>query len=99
MAIKEVVMARYSVATTKNNLSSLIDKALAGEEVVITRHGKPTVSLSVVSADSEPEVDIGLRREWSERLQRLRDSMPPMPMSYLDMKRLEQDEWERKFDR
>jgi prevent-host-death family protein len=92
-------MARYSVATTKNNLSSLIDKALAGEEVVITRHGKPTVSLSVVSADSEPEVDMDLRREWSERLQRLRDSMPPMPMSYLDMKRLEQDEWERKFDR
>jgi prevent-host-death family protein len=97
MAIKEAVMARYSVATTKNNLSSLIDKALAGEEVVITRHGKPTVSLSVVSADSEPEVDMDLRREWSERLQRLRDSMPPM--SYLDMKRLEQDEWERKFDR
>ena len=29
MAIKEAVMARYSVATTKNNLSSLIDKALA----------------------------------------------------------------------
>jgi prevent-host-death family protein len=99
MAIKEPVMARYSVATTKNNLSSLIDKALAGEEVVITRHGKPTVAMSVVSQDSEAEVDMALRREWSERLQRLRDSMPPMPMSYLEMKRLEQDEWERKFDR
>jgi prevent-host-death family protein len=92
-------MARYSVATTKNNLSSLIDKALAGEEVVITRHGKPTVALSVVAPDSEPKVDMALRREWAERLQRLRDSMPPAPMSYLEMKRLEQDEWERKFDR
>jgi prevent-host-death family protein len=49
MAIKEVVMVRYSVATTKNNLSSLIDKALAGEEVVITRHGKPTVAMRPVS--------------------------------------------------
>jgi prevent-host-death family protein len=48
MAIKEAVMARYSVATTKNNLSSLIDKALAGEEVVITRHGKPTVAMTPV---------------------------------------------------
>lgn len=92
-------MARYSVATTRNNLSSLIDKALAGEEVVITRHGKPTVALSTVLPESEPKVDMALRREWSERLQRLRDSMPPAPMSYLEMKRLEQDEWERKFDR
>ncbi len=41
-------MANYSVATTKDNLSSLIDKALAGEEVVITRHGKPTVELRIV---------------------------------------------------
>ena len=42
-------MPHYSVATTKDKLSSLIDKALAGEEVVITRHGKPTVVLHVVS--------------------------------------------------
>jgi prevent-host-death family protein len=47
-------MARYSVATTKDNLSSLIDKALAGEEVIITRHGKPTVSLSVVEPSEPP---------------------------------------------
>ena len=46
-------MARYSVATTKDNLSSLIDKALAGEEVIITRHGKPTVEMRVVE-DAEP---------------------------------------------
>ncbi len=87
-------MARYSVATTKNNLSSLIDKALAGEEVVITRHGKPTVSLSVVSQASEAEVDMELRREWMERLQRLRDSMPPAKLSYLEIKKLEQADYE-----
>jgi prevent-host-death family protein len=33
-------MASYSVAEAKNRLPSLIDKALQGEEVVITRHGK-----------------------------------------------------------
>ncbi len=41
-------MTYYSVATTKDKLSSLIDKALAGEEVIITRHGKPTVEIRVL---------------------------------------------------
>lgn len=43
-------MAYYSVATTKDKLSSLINKALAGEVVIITRHGKPTVENRVVKA-------------------------------------------------
>lgn len=38
-------MASYSVAEAKNSLPSLIDKALEGEEVVITRHGKPVAEL------------------------------------------------------
>ena len=38
-------MTAYSVADAKNRLPSLIDKALAGEEVVITRRGKPVVEL------------------------------------------------------
>ena len=45
-------MPHYSVATTKDKLSSLIDKALAGEEVVITRHGKPTVELKIVAGEA-----------------------------------------------
>src|SRR5271167_2463786 len=38
-------MTAFSVADAKNRLSSLIDKALAGEEVIITRRGKPVVEL------------------------------------------------------
>ncbi|MGI4879429.1 MAG: type II toxin-antitoxin system Phd/YefM family antitoxin [Janthinobacterium lividum] len=38
-------MARYSVAEAKNTLPRLIDRAIAGEEVVITRHGKPVVDI------------------------------------------------------
>ena len=38
-------MTTYSVAEAKNRLPSLIDKALEGEEVIITRHGKPVVEL------------------------------------------------------
>ena len=34
-------MGTYSVAEAKNRLSVLIDKAIEGEEVVITKHGRP----------------------------------------------------------
>jgi len=34
-------MARYSVAEAKNNLPKLLDLALQGEEVTITRRGEP----------------------------------------------------------
>lgn len=45
-------MPSYSVATTKDKLSSLIDKALAGEEVIITRYGKPAVELKIVQGEA-----------------------------------------------
>jgi prevent-host-death family protein len=41
-------MSAHSVAEAKNRLSQLIDRALEGEEVVITRHGHPVVVLKPV---------------------------------------------------
>src|SRR5690242_5014949 len=41
-------MAEYSVADAKNHLPKLIDRALEGEEVIITRRGKPVVQLKQV---------------------------------------------------
>lgn len=38
-------MTTRSVAEAKNQLSELIDRALEGEPVVITRHGRPVVEL------------------------------------------------------
>jgi prevent-host-death family protein len=38
-------MTTYSVADAKAGLPRLIDKAMAGEEVIITRHGKPVAEL------------------------------------------------------
>ena len=38
-------MTSYTVADAKNTLPKLIDRALEGEEVVITRRGKPVVEL------------------------------------------------------
>ncbi|MCC6946543.1 MAG: type II toxin-antitoxin system Phd/YefM family antitoxin [Bradyrhizobiaceae bacterium] len=43
-------MSKYSVAEAKNRLPELIDRALKGEDVVITRHGHPVAELNPISA-------------------------------------------------
>jgi antitoxin (DNA-binding transcriptional repressor) of toxin-antitoxin stability system len=43
-------MGTHSVAEAKNHLPNLIDQALEGETVIITRHGKPVVELTRTSA-------------------------------------------------
>jgi prevent-host-death family protein len=47
-------MSRHSVVEAKNRLSELIDRALKGEGVVITRHGRPVVELKPILPASEP---------------------------------------------
>jgi prevent-host-death family protein len=42
---REIAVATYSIAQAKDHLSKLIDEALAGEDVTITRHGKPVALL------------------------------------------------------
>jgi antitoxin (DNA-binding transcriptional repressor) of toxin-antitoxin stability system len=42
-------MTAYSVAEAGPNLSELIDRALKGEGVVITRHGRPVVEIRAVN--------------------------------------------------
>lgn len=43
-------MTTYSVADAKNGLPRLIDRALGGAEVIISRHGKAVVELRPVGA-------------------------------------------------
>jgi len=47
-------MTQHSVAEAKNQLSYLIDRALAGEDVVITRHGHPVVELKAIRPPVRP---------------------------------------------
>lgn len=54
-------MTSYSVADAKNHLPKLIDRALQGEEVIITRRGKPVVELR--PAMPKPKPPIG-STEW-----------------------------------
>ena len=54
-------MSTHSIAKAKNQLSDLIDRALKGEGVVITRHGHPVVELKPIletaRAVSETDLD------------------------------------------
>jgi prevent-host-death family protein len=43
-------MSTYTVAQAKNKLSELINRALKGEGVVITRHGHPVVEMKSVQS-------------------------------------------------
>jgi prevent-host-death family protein len=45
-------MARYNIAEFKANLSSLVNRALAGEEVIVARDNRPLLKL--VPIESPP---------------------------------------------
>lgn len=47
-------MSTHSVAEAKNKLPELIDRALKGEGVVITRHGRPVVELKPIPEAARP---------------------------------------------
>jgi prevent-host-death family protein len=84
-------MSTYSVAEAKNQLSKLIDRALRGEGVVITRRGQPVVELKPVRPAPRPitEADI----EW------LRARRSRLPMSKIDaatvVRQMRDEEWDR----
>ena len=67
-------MATYSLAQAKDQLSRLVDEALAGEPVTITRHGKPVVHLT-------PARSVGgkaMTKETLEWLARERAKLPAL---------------------
>jgi prevent-host-death family protein len=47
-------MGKHGIAEAKNQFSQLIDRALKGEGVVITRRGQPVVELRPISPRPEP---------------------------------------------
>lgn len=47
-------MSAHSVAEAKNRLSDLIDRALNGEDIVITRHGRAVVALRAIPEPTLP---------------------------------------------
>ncbi len=47
-------MSNHSVAEAKDQLSDLIDRALSGEGVIITRQGRPVVELRPLGQQARP---------------------------------------------
>jgi prevent-host-death family protein len=44
------MMKTISISSAKSNLSKLADEAAAGEDIIITRHGKPVARLTALAA-------------------------------------------------
>jgi antitoxin (DNA-binding transcriptional repressor) of toxin-antitoxin stability system len=55
-------MTKHSVAEAKNKLPELIDRAMKGEDIVITRHGHPVVELKALKV--QPKVLTDTELDW-----------------------------------
>ena len=60
------------VLDAKNRLSELLDRAAGGEEIVITKRGKPIVRLSPVVKEKTQE-------EWDALFERVRQRREALP--------------------
>lgn len=82
-------MASHSVADAKNNLSKLIDQAIDGEEVVITRHGVPMVVLKPVAQPRRAVTAADV--EWLRR-HRVKGT-PPAEDAGTTVSRMRDEDW------
>lgn len=69
-------MRTTNVAEAKAQLSRLIERALTGEEVVISKHGKPIVKLVPYRRDTSPR-DMSVR-VWEGEV-RIADDFDELP--------------------
>jgi prevent-host-death family protein len=74
-------MRTTNVAEAKAQLSMLIEKALAGEEVVISKHGKPMVRLVPYERDTSPR-DMSIRI-WEGDV-KVADEFDELPSELID---------------
>ena len=61
-------MVTVTLVEAKAHLSELLDKVEAGEEVVITRHGRPVAHLSAASRKKKPVPDLTAFRATMPRI-------------------------------
>ncbi|MGH6670556.1 MAG: type II toxin-antitoxin system Phd/YefM family antitoxin [Xanthobacteraceae bacterium] len=62
-------MLTVTLVEAKTRLGQLLDKVEAGEEVVITRHGRPAARLAAMSQPKQPLPDLS---EFRAKMPRLR---------------------------
>jgi prevent-host-death family protein len=61
-------MGTHSIAEAKNRLPELIDRALKGERVIITRYGRPLVELKSIPQPARPVSAADLDRLAAHRV-------------------------------
>jgi prevent-host-death family protein len=87
-------MSTHGVAEAKTQLSKLINRALRGEPVVISRRGQPVIELKPVAA-----VPPKPRRVTEADLEWLRAHRAQLPPSKVDagtfVSQMRDEEWER----
>lgn len=80
-------MSTYSVADAKTSLPALINRAVAGEEVIITRHGKPVAELKPAVAPDPKAVAAAHARLRARRIK-----LPPGAPTSVELLNLIYDE-------
>lgn len=61
---------RVNVAEAKAKLSELIERAMAGEEIEVTKRGRPAVRI-VASNPPKKKLDVDSIRAWHKEMERL----------------------------
>jgi prevent-host-death family protein len=72
-------MTRISVTDAKSQLTDLVRRAEAGEEIVLTRHGQDVASIAPVRRDLTPAELSEKRRKALDKLDADLAAHPPSP--------------------
>jgi prevent-host-death family protein len=86
-------MSQHSIAETKDKLSELIGRAEKGEDIVITRHGKPVAKISGLDAKPAPKRITKEAIEWLDK-HRVKGKMPKEDAGTF-VSRMRDEDWPR----
>jgi antitoxin (DNA-binding transcriptional repressor) of toxin-antitoxin stability system len=86
-------MSQHSIAETKDKLSELIGRAEKGEEIVITRHGKPVAKMSAVGIPVAPKRMTKADLDWLMK-NRVGEKTPKEDAAAL-VSRMRDEDWDR----
>jgi prevent-host-death family protein len=86
-------MTQYSIAEFKNKLSELVERAEKGEEIVITRHGKPVAKIGGFIPKQAPKRITKEAIEWLDK-HRVGKVMPTEDAGTL-VSRMRDEDWAR----
>jgi prevent-host-death family protein len=86
-------MSEHSIIEARDRLSELIDRALAGEEVVIIRDGRPVVALRPMQAQAPERPVTAADLDWLAA-RRITGRKPTEDAGTL-VSRMRDEDWER----